>query len=284
MIRFSAIRDRIFHMYAYSLTAAGIAVLVQAGLLFALYSSLRHLVWMSSMNHSVKIPIWLYALVAILLFLILAFWFRLLANIFRQLEYRKRFLAAVTSSLAPLQLDHSIEYAGNIQWYLLYNTHERYAFTWGIKHPKVAVSQGLWETLDASAQRAVLYHELAHVIAGDTFQQSFLQALSAALHPLVVSLLYKRYLIRRELLADQFSISACEGDEVPLMTALLAVAQSAVTHEPQVSLAGAMQARLNFMESGRLPRWWDTSLRNRLLSTLIAILLTLGEGILIWCR
>ena len=73
MIRFSAIRDRIFHMYAYSLTAAGIAVLVQAGLLFALYSSLRHLVWMSSMNHSVKIPIWLYALVAILLFLILAF-------------------------------------------------------------------------------------------------------------------------------------------------------------------------------------------------------------------
>ncbi|OPG17378.1 M56 family metallopeptidase [Ferroacidibacillus organovorans] len=277
-------RGRRFHMYTYSLTAAGIAIMVQSVLGFALYSSLHHLVWMSAMNRSAMIPFWLYAVVAILALLILVFWYRLIANILYQIEYRKKFLTAVNPSLMPLCRENPIDYEGKIKWCLVDNDDARYAFTWGIKHPKIAVSKGLWETLDEPSLRAVLYHEVAHVLAHDTLQQSLLQALSAALHPLAVSLLYKRYLIRRELLADQFSISACEGDEVPLLTALLAVSKSVVTKEPQVGLTGALHARLDVMESGQLPGWWDVPLRNRMLSTAVAILFTLGEGVLIWCR
>lgn len=244
-----------FRTYSYSLVAAGLATLILTALGFALVSSLRHLLWMRMMKgHSMPSP-WLWAGVAAIAVTILVFWYRIIAAALLQRQQRQKFIDRVRPLLKPLPQTIPPELLRIADWYLVDDKKDRYAFTWGIKRGRIAISQGLWETLDESAQRAVLYHEAAHVLARDPLQQTFLQVLSVALRPLGVASLYQRYLFRREILADELAIFACEGDDVPLLTALLAAAESAATDESRVSLAGALEARITFMETGSFARF-----------------------------
>lgn len=273
-----------FRTYGYSVTAALLAALMMTVLGFALVSSLRHLLWVSMMKGHPMPPLWLWLGAGALAAVLLALWYRMTWAALVQGQKRRRFIQRVQPLLRPLPYKLPPELTRIADWYVIDDKHERYAFTWGIKRSKIAISEGLWEALDESAQRAVLYHEAGHVMARDPLQQTILHVLAQALQPLGLGLLYQRYLLRREILADRLAIAACEGDDVPLLTALLAATESAAADESRVGLAGALEARLSFMETGQLPSWWDQHVRYRLLSTGVAILLTVSEGILVWCH
>lgn len=280
--RLMKIRDT-FSKYGYSLVGAVLVTMILAVLGFALVSSLRHLLWVYMMNGHPAPSNWLWASFIFIAAITIVVWYRVLEATLIHRQQRRQFLFRIQPLLKPFPHGLQKELLKRADWYLI-DTQDPFAFTWGFKKAQIAISQGLWDSLDESAQKAVLYHELAHVLHHDPLQQSFLQVLSKALRPIGIGSLYDRYLVRREILADSFAISACKGNEVPLLTAMLAVAGNAKFEEARADLAGAMDARISFMETGLFPGWWDQPIRFRLLSTVFAIALTIGEGMLVWCH
>lgn len=270
--------------YGYSLTAILLTAFMLGVLGFALVSSLRHLLWVYMMNRHPMPGFWLWLEITALVVAIVVVWTRISAATLLQSQQRRRFSRRLKPHLKPLPVSLPPELSKLAEWFVVENQTDRYAFTWGIRRARVAVSQGLWDALDEASRQAVLYHEAGHVLARDPLQQMVLKVLAQALSPFGFELLYQRYLLRREILADTLAISGCEGDDVPLLKALLVVAESATAHEFKVGLAGALEARISFLESGQLPSWWDQHVRYRLLSMAIAVLLTIGEGLLVWCH
>lgn len=277
-------RWSILRKYTYSLTAIIVTMAMALSMVFALVSALHHLIWLRMMKGHPIGPGWLWISVAVLTVMIVVFWYRVIMSI---LKYRQQ-KCILTNRIMPQLLP----FPGLIQddllrvadWYLFDDKTHRYAFTWGITHSRVGISIGLWDFLDDSSRKAVMYHEVAHVLARDPLQQTVLQVLSGALQPFGVGALYRRYLLRREIEADKLAISACGGDDVPLITALLAATQSLSSQDERVGLAGALEARLHFLETCQFPSWWDRTIRYRLIATLMAISLTIGEGLLVWCH
>ncbi len=269
--------------YGHSLMAITITALAMATLGFLLVSSLRHLLWWQMMNQHRAWPIGIATLFLLSITLSIVLWYRIVHAAVLECRQRQRFFHQVQPLLTPLPSVLRITLAKQADWYLI-DTDERLAFTWGVQRSRIAISTGLWESVDEPARRAVAYHELAHVLNRDSWQQMFLQILAKALGPVGIEALYKRYLIRREILADSFAIDACDGDDAPLLEAMLAVARAPGNLEPRVNLGGALDARIAFMETGVVPGWWEGNAKSRLLSTAIALLFTVGEGLIIWCH
>lgn len=272
-----------FVRYGYSLAAATIAVLVMVTLGFALVSSLRHILWWQAMGSHQNVPFGVIALFVMSVTLTVGIWYRILHAALLEHRQRQQFIHQVRPLLAPLPSRLNIPFSGRAEWYLI-DTEDRLAFTWGLRQCRIAISSGLWDAVDNSARRAIAYHELAHVRNRDSWQQAFLQILAKALGPVGIGALYKRYLVRREILADAFAIDASEGDDAPLLEAMLAVARAPGNLMPRVNLGGSLDARIAFMETGMLPDWWEGSAKTRLISTGIALLLTVGEGMVVWCH
>jgi hypothetical protein len=137
--------------------------------------------------------------------------------------------------------------------------------------------------LDPQARRAVLHHEALHARVRDPLQQVLLQVLSRAMRPMGLGLVYQRYLVQRELNADHAALSACHGDDLPLLTAL----RTAIDGDSglvSAGLAGALEARLQYLETQQLPKWPHSGLATRVWISLGAILVTAGEGFLVWCH
>ncbi|NMP24839.1 M48 family metalloprotease [Sulfobacillus sp. DSM 109850] len=170
------------------------------------------------------------------------------------------------------------------QWHLIHDQGERYAFTWGLWRHHIAISESLWHALDNPARTAVLHHEAAHARVRDPLQQAILQVLSEALHPLGLRSLYKRYLVRREITADAAAVAACQGDDLPLLTALQAAVNSAPRQASRVGLAGALEARIQYFNTHQIPAWLDSTIQFHLIVSVAALALTVTEGWLVWCH
>lgn len=274
----------IWKAYSYSLMGLAWAAGLMTGLAFGFISALRHLLWIDSMAHHALPPWWLWATIIVLGGALLLFWYRIVGAATRHVAQRRGMMETIKPFLSPLShpISHGLRQVA--QWYTVQDGGERYAFTWGLVRCRVVVSQSLWNALDNSAQTAVLHHEAAHALARDPLQQVFLQVLSDALRPLGMGLLYQRYLIRREINADAMALAACQGDDVPLLQALHAVVDSHSHFASRVGLAGAFEARIQYLETQETPSWLDSHLRGRLFASVAAILLTVGEGWLVWCH
>ncbi len=270
--------------YSYSLTAMIVTMGMALSLVFALVSALRHLIWLQMMKEHPMIPGWLWVSVVVLTMMIVVFWYRVMMAIMKYSRQRKLLTNSIALQLLPFPRIIQDDLLKMADWYLLDDETHQYAFTWGITHARIGISTGLWNVLDDASRKAVMYHEVAHVVARDSFQQTVLQVLSSALHPFGLKALYRRYLLRREIEADQLAISACGGDDVPLLTAILIATRSMPSQGERVGLAGSLDARIQFLETSQYPSWWDRTIRYRLLATLLAVSLTIGEGLLVWCH
>ncbi len=271
--------------YSYALLSICIAGGLAVGLGFALVSGIRHLLWMNMMQGDHKsFLLWLETTGAA--FLTLLFWYRILAAVIRQRRRVTQLEKKLQSRLHPFTLPIPASIRDLASWYLV-DDDQPMAFTWGVWRPRIALSTGLCKQLDEEAQEAVMFHEAAHARMRDPLQQTILVVLSEALGPLGMHALYKRYLIGREIWADQEALRACGGDDIPLLSALVAVGRDKGTQDSvasYVGLAGVLEARVEFLETGSLPQLWDGDIRYRLMASFMAVVFTVGEGLLVWCH
>lgn len=271
--------------HVYLLAGLGWASVVVGALTFGFVSALRHIVWASAMpGHGMVAP-WLLGVAAILGIVLCLFWYRVGLGIASYRAQRRRVSMALSTRLRPLSTSLPAALTQTAEWYLAADDGERYALTWGLLRCRVAISESLWDTLDPAARRAVLFHEALHARVRDPLQQVILKVLSDALRPLGLGVLYPRYLVQREINADKRALAACQGDDLPLLTAL----QAAVGANPEsvvsyVGLAGALDARLHYLETHQSPDWPPSSLAIRLWVSLGAVVVTLTEGLLVWCH
>ncbi len=275
---------RFFNKYTYSLTAVMITLIIAASMAFTLVSGLHHLLWYRMMKGHPSGPIWLWMSMVVLAVIMMLFWYRILLFSLKYRQLNRAMADRILVKLLPFPTVIHDELLRSTKWFLLNDDIQRYAFTWGIFHSKACISTGLWNVLDESSRKAVMYHEIAHVLAHDSFQQSILKVLSGALPLLGLGELYRKYMLRREIDADRIAIKACDDDDVPLITALLVASKPTLGHEVQVCLNGTLEARLQFLETRQLPPLWNRQIRYRLMATFIAILLTAGEGLLVLCH
>lgn len=98
-----------------------------------------------------------------------------------------------------------------------------YAFTYGWRCPRIAVSRALLETLDSSELQAVLLHELYHVRQHGPARLALVRAIARGLFFLpATSDLARSYTALEELAADGFAIYRL-GDRWALASALVKV-------------------------------------------------------------
>ena len=275
---------RLFRQYSYGLAGTALAGVIVAAMGFALESGVHHLLWMDAMKDHRPVPLWIEGGVLLLAAALLIGAVRIAAGV-RQFRRRQESMAErLAPLLRPLPESLPDDLLRVADWHLVADSDAHYAFTWGTGRPQIAVSEALWNTLEPRARRAVLYHEAAHAYARDPLQQCLLQVLADAFPPVGFRQLYARYLTHREIVADAFAVQGCEGDEVPLLTALQVMLSGSVHPVTQVGLAGALDARLQVLDTHQWPAWGDVSLRYRLLSAAMGILLTVGEGVWVICR
>lgn len=270
--------------YSYTFAGVGLAGIIFAALAFALGSGVHHLLWMSAMKDHRVPPLWMAGGVVLLLAAFLTLASRVVAGVLRFRHRQQSMAARLAPLLRPLPESQTVNLLPTADWHLVADPDAYYAFTWGTGRPQIAVSEALWNTLEPRARQSVLYHEAAHALARDPLQQCLLQVLAEAFPPLAFRQLYQRYLTHREIVADAFAIGACEGDEIPLLTALQAMLSGSVSPTSQVGLAGSLHARLQVLDTHQWPAWGDVSLRYRLMTAATGILLTLGEGVWVICR
>ena len=247
--------------YSYSIVGIAWAGAVLVALGFGLASAIHHLGWILEMPGH-----------------------RLATSAIRVWHQQRRLQAMVFPHLTPFWDPVPPPLGRVARWYAVDDRQARYAFTWGIGRRRVAVSRGLWEALNESERLAVMHHEAAHAANHDPLQQVLLQILSQAFSPLGMGALYQRYLVQREIRADQRAVAACQGDDTPLLAALKAAVGSNVALVSPVGLAGALEARIQFLETHHPLSWSNSTLRLRMYASMMAILLTLGEGWLVWCH
>lgn len=102
---------------------------------------------------------------------------------------------------------------------------EPMSLTFGIRRPRVVVSQGLVDAVSTDELRAVLVHEGYHVRNLDPLKVVLARAVSATYFFLpALRYLRSRYLAGRELAADRTAVRSC--GRVPLVGALYKVAGS----------------------------------------------------------
>lgn len=276
--------------YTYSLLGL-VAALAMAGATgFVLVSSIRHLLWLHMMpaKSGSFIELWLWVITVLSAGAAMVFWYRLVRAVVRWQQRQRSFDEVLRPQLKDLSERLPIPRAISplARWYLLEDSRSA-AFTCGLLRPAVVLSTGLLQTLDEQALVAVMHHEAAHAKSYDPLQQSLLWVLRDAFGPLGMDALYSRYLIRREILADEAALVAFGGDDVPLLSALLSTATGQGYPEVETwsaGLTGLVEARVEFLETGRAPQLFDTSMRNRLLTSALAVALTTVQAVVIWCH
>jgi Zn-dependent protease with chaperone function len=277
-------RATFLSQYGYSLTAFAITLVFILAFGFGMISEIRHILWIEMMGTKSTVPVWLWITATSSVLLTTLIWYRLTVGTIRYFLRRNSLVTEISHWLTPLSAELiPKEIARTADWHIIEDS-KRYAITWGILRQHIGISRGLWDALDSAGRKAVMYHESAHAAAHDPLQQTILETLSFSFGPLGMTQLYNRYLVRREILADVCALEANEGNDVPLITALLTAVKSESEVKTQVGLTGAFEARVEFISTRRVPTWWDNTLRRRLIPTILAISLTVGQGLLIWCH
>ncbi len=266
----------------YVITGIVWSAVVVAALTFGFVSALRHMVWMFHMHGMVSA--WLWGVIGVLGIALCLFWYRVGLGMASYRAQRQRVWMTLANRLRPLPQSLSSSLSQLADWHLASDNGERYALTWGLLRCHVAISQSLWDTLDPEARQAVLHHEAQHARVHDPLQQVILQVLAGALRPLGLGMVYQRYLVQREINADKRALAASQGDDLPLLTALQAAVGADAGMVSSVGLVGALEARLHYLETHESPLWPPSGLPIRLWVSLGAVLVTLTEGLLVWCH
>lgn len=145
-----------------------------------------------------------------------------------------------------------------------------FSFAYGITAPRVAISRGFLEGLEADELCAALEHERYHVLHLDPLRALLGKALVEAFFLLPsLELLRLRYEVSRELAADRRAARAC--GRRPLLHALLkAVEGPSPGTVVSASLAdsGVLEARISRLETGREPALVPLDISSVLVSTL----------------
>ncbi len=277
-------QPNIWRHYSYLIIGVGLAIMMGGAVTFALVSSLRHLLWLETMPSHRLVPVWLWVTIGFLTLILLVFWYRIISTILSYRETQRRLNRYLFPRLQPFTDPVPDDLQLVAQWFVMNDDHLHQTFTWGLLHPRIVISQKLWASLDPAAQKAVLYHEAAHAMFFDPLQQVVLQIVAFALQPLGMGSLYRRYLLHREIVADGFAVSACAGDDTPLLSALLIAADSHASQVSDVGLLSALEARIYFLETHQLPPWRGPELKFHLISSSGVVLLVLGQGLLVWCH
>src|SRR5207248_8687561 len=130
----------------------------------------------------------------------------------RQLQATRRLGRAVRGKVikpVPAGLASSAARAGLAGQVDLIDSIEPCSFTWGFARPRVAVSRGLLDTVDASELDAVLVHERYHVVNFDPVKVLLTRVLPPSFFYLPgLEELHERYLASRELAADRRAVEA----------------------------------------------------------------------------
>lgn len=311
----SARLKRWIRNHAYALIAALWTAGAGGVLFFALYAGVRHLLWFEEMRPHGLPPLWLWLSVAVPGAAALAFWYRLTEGLLwrarRNAEIERR-LGGRTEALPAPEIPPA---AWDKAVWRLSPARDRFAFTWGFLHPRVTISRGLWDELGSRERLALIHHEGFHVEAHDALQQQILEIFERAFPFPFARELSRKYLVQREIAADAAAVRAFSGDPTHLASALLTavrgkrgagnaavggrprmlagqavdasrtVAAGAVSGPvPGAGLSGAFEERVQVLQSGAYPAWWDGRLTRKVIPTVMALAVTVGQGILVWCR
>jgi beta-lactamase regulating signal transducer with metallopeptidase domain len=132
-----------------------------------------------------------------------------------------------------------------------------FSFVHGLSDPRVAISRGFLEALEAEELRAVLAHERYHVRKLDPLRATVGATLAGALFLIpTCGALRDRYLKGRELAADRAAAASCGAR--PLSGALLKALDGPGWREPEVSVSlggeELLAVRIEHLETGSAPR------------------------------
>lgn len=121
------------------------------------------------------------------------------------------------------------------------------AFTAGLMSPRIVISTGLLDALDAAELEAVLLHEYSHLCAKDPVYAAVGKALSAAFFYLpVVRRLIERHQAAVELAADQ-DVIARQGGELTLASAMTKLLRLSTIWPGASCFTGAADLRLSYL-------------------------------------
>lgn len=270
--------------FSFSMIGLVWAMSLTLALLFGFFSSVRHLVWMAEMPQAPWPPVWLWIVVAVLGWTLILMGYRGAAAAVRHRHQQRRMLQSLSPLLEPFPFPIPASLAATADWHLVSDSGQRFAFTWGVRHCHIAISQSLWQALDTAGKTAVMHHEAAHAAARDPLQHLFLQVLSDVLPLFGMRSLFRRYLTRREINADAMAIAALAGNDMPLISALKAAVEVTPPPVSHVGLAGALAARLEYMDTRSSPPVMSSGLWLRMAASSFAMLVAIGEGWLVWCH
>ncbi|NUQ95014.1 MAG: M56 family metallopeptidase [Streptomyces sp.] len=135
-----------------------------------------------------------------------------------------------------------------------------YAFTFGYVRPYIVVSSGLVERCTVQELQAVLVHEWAHAAALDPFKVMIARSYADIFFYLpAVGDILRRYIERRELVADRAALQQCGTPAVAGALFQVSSGHNARVHTGKGAVAAMsgtelFDARLTQMETGTFPR------------------------------
>lgn len=199
----------------------------------------------------------------------------------RQVRVTRKLVGAAQKREIPLphrlsQMAAELGLTGKVQ---LLADNRLYSFCVGLLTPRICLTTELFSRLEDDELRALLLHERHHLHSRDPLKVLVSRIMAGALFflPLVQSL-RDRYLIAKEIAADDAALQATEG-ELPLVNAMLKVLageQAALLiTSAALSPFNANEARLERLLRGRPVELPSPSLR-RLLITGLFIAIVLG--------
>ena len=151
------------------------------------------------------------------------------------------------------------------------------SFTFGLLHPRVALSRGLWEALDPDELAAVLEHERYHVENHDPLKVVLARSLPSALFFLpALRHLRDRYASAGELAADRRAMSSSGAANLAGALYKVVAGPPGIALGATAAIGGddALEARVEQLETGAAPAAKPLSR-----SVLVASLL--GAGLLV---
>lgn|GEM_PF-5094380 len=269
--------------YGNSLVAMAMVSLMAVGLSVALYGTLDHMFWIGNRGSVMSRPWWLDVTAIVLLTALVVFFYRLVTSLALQMRYNRSIRLQFEPLLVPLGSRLTAHLPPVATWHIVEDT-AYYAFTWGFGQRRIVISRGLLDALPEESLRAVLYHEFEHASAHDPLQRFFLQLLANAFPGFGFQELLQAYQLRCEVNADAASITACGGDDLPLLSALILASKHMDMESLQVGLTAVMEARIAFLETKRLPPLFSKRISYRVSSSIFTAAVLVGQGVLIWCR
>ncbi len=148
-----------------------------------------------------------------------------------------------------------------------------YAFCYGLLDPRICVSRGLVDLLEAQELEAVLRHERHHLLHRDPLKILLSRALAAGLFFLpVAGELRNRYLAVKEITADEVTTHGGDRNKVVLASALVKLIKAAPQSWPEglaaIGSFNVTQERVQRLVNG----YWSGTPFPRLKTVVISLL------------